>query len=228
MTGVGYLTPPRRSPATRDCRTPGSRPVRASPQDHAYAPGPALATGWPSPPAGPRPRLALATGWPSPLAGPRHWPALATGRPSPLAGPRHWPSPPLSRMPREPHAPAPHPGTAVLPAAVTTTMEHRSCPSGINAPSLLLSPGVPGRPTDACGVIEGLTRAPEEQSDSLQGTGQHPHLRRRPRHDLNGNTGPQTVTEGTDALQAEPTLGIPRVRCVQAPAARSTSSWAPR
>ena len=87
--------------------------------------------------------------------------------PTPPAAAPGQPPPPLSRMPREPHAPAPHPGTAVLPAAVTTTMLHRCCPSGINVPSLLLSPGCRGRATDACGLIEGLTHTPEELSDSL-------------------------------------------------------------
>ena len=53
-------------------------------------------------------------------------------RPRPAAAP-------LSRMPREPHAPAPHPGTAVPPATVTTIAG--CCPSGINAPSLLPNPG---------------------------------------------------------------------------------------
>ena len=38
--------------------------------------------------------------------------------------------PRLSRLPRESRTPAPQPGSAALPAAVTTTMEHRCCPAG--------------------------------------------------------------------------------------------------
>ena len=44
------------------------------------------------------------------------------------------PPPPLSRMPREPRAPAPHPQPRSARGS-TTTMEHRGCPSGINSPS---------------------------------------------------------------------------------------------
>ena len=92
----------------RGCRTTGSRPVRWLPAG-PLAPGRS---------AGSRPVRWLQAGLP----------ARSCLRPRP-------PPPLLSRMPREPREPAPHPRTAVLPADVTTTMEHRGCPSGINAPS---------------------------------------------------------------------------------------------